>query len=119
MTQEALDIFMSELRDTIQYQQKTILELTNEVKDLKASIHKNHIEALYTVPEVARMIKLSERQVRKLCTEDVIEHVLVGSQIRIPSSKLQAYLDIRGEKINHRSTDKYHPRTKKRKAMSP
>lgn len=46
----------------------------------------------YTVPEAARALSLSERQVRRMCSKGEIQAKLLGGRILIPTEVLNALL---------------------------
>ena len=47
---------------------------------------------LYTVNEVADLLKVSDRTIRRLCESGALPHIYVGSQIRFTGSDLKNYL---------------------------
>lgn len=49
--------------------------------------------SLLTVEDVAQILNVSDRTVRRLCAGNVIPHIYVGSQIRFVSSDVQNYIN--------------------------
>lgn len=48
---------------------------------------------LKTIEEVATMLNISTRTVRRLCSAGEIPHIYVGNQIRFDETDLQNYLN--------------------------
>jgi excisionase family DNA binding protein len=67
------------------------LELTAD--DLPVGIAGNDepAEALLTVEELGRMLRVGENTIRRLIRTAVIRPVLVGGEARIPRSQVEAY----------------------------
>ena len=55
---------------------------------------------VYTVPEVAQLLKVSSRTVHRMVEAGTLRAVHAGRFIRIPAESLQSYLD--GEQPNGR-----------------
>lgn len=51
------------------------------------------LDQVYTVPEVARLLKLSKSNLYKLVQSEQIPHIRIGKSIRIRHSDLEAWLD--------------------------
>lgn len=47
---------------------------------------------MFSVEEVAQMLNVSDRTIRRLCQREEIPHIYIGSQIRITENDLQNYL---------------------------
>ena len=50
-------------------------------------------EAIYTIPEVARYLKLSQSKVYYLVQRGHIPHVRIGKNVRIREQQLQEWLE--------------------------
>jgi excisionase family DNA binding protein len=48
---------------------------------------------LYTIEEIAQILRVSTRKVRQMVEAGEIEHIMVGRQYRISEDQLQAFLD--------------------------
>lgn len=48
---------------------------------------------LYTIEEIAKILRVSTRKVRQMVEAGEIEHIMVGRQYRISEEQLQAFLD--------------------------
>ena len=51
------------------------------------------MEKIYTVPEVARYLKLSQSKVYNLVQRNEIPHIKIGRNVRIKESDLDRWLD--------------------------
>lgn len=47
----------------------------------------------YTIKQVAEMLKLSERTVRRYVSEGTIHSVHIGVNVRIPEDSLKAFIE--------------------------
>jgi len=47
---------------------------------------------LLTVDDVANILNVSDRTVRRLCDREEIPHIYIGSQVRFEKSDLENYL---------------------------
>ncbi len=50
-------------------------------------------DTIYTIPEVARFLKISRSKVYGLVQQGLIPHVRIGKNVRITDRDLQAWLD--------------------------
>jgi len=50
-------------------------------------------DTIYTIPEVARFLKVSRSKVYGLVQQGLIPHVRIGKNVRITDRDLQAWLD--------------------------
>ncbi len=51
-------------------------------------------DTIYTIPEVARFLKISKSKVYGLVQQGLIPHVRIGKNVRIKDRDLQAWLDM-------------------------
>ncbi len=53
------------------------------------------METIYTVPEVAKLLKLSRSKVYLLVTQKKIPYIRIGRNVRIRQSDLETWLNAR------------------------
>ena len=52
----------------------------------------NAMPELLTVDDVAKILNVSDRTVRRLCEREELPHIYIGSQLRFEKSDLENYL---------------------------
>ena len=55
---------------------------------------------MLTVNEVAEILNVSDRTVRRLCENEVLPHIYVGSQLRFEKQDIQNYINQNKKGVN-------------------